>query len=1069
MPTSNTTPSPPLPKQSFKWRIVRPDDQLNLELEFFNLKLSNGILRRADPTADGLIAFNLGSQHVAEQAFTQDTPVTLEQIPIAVRIAEPSRLVFRLSRALDSLPFTLESLLDWGRALEPQLGGETRHRQHIHPPTAVDTAIELPARLVLAPFEPDSSRWIHNVDLDQGTDGNVIWHTRLGTRDMVSRAQVTAIWSPDYPLEDTTDPSSLRFALSPSQRRSVVIASHTRQPAQAPLQAELLVLSSMGGWLRLDGQWPHSESEAPALAKLHYRAAMGQDNRVVVVERGFLFPTGHRASLVQITERQLASGEPSTQGLKLPVASLVQHLHVAINAPATTYDATMVYERLHALDVMTPAVDLTAEEIDRPFFWVNVDGAPFEFQFDATDWGERTSRFSTAAMFVKTGATIAEVRQAYHDKNPVSILDGQALVIADPFALAPGQAPSENRWGDPLETPRNTSDTELEVLSLRLDAIERTSEPLGEAPFQTVTHAFEARIPSLSRLLDADANRDWFSLCDPTEEGNFGEVFAERADAISTRAIEVRFEQQSLQSGGLAAPSTQVAGVSRIYGPVGDTKMLRNSAEQGFDLRQYFPDAARFLGTLPLNRIVTHQSSKDSQTDQRSPAIPQFSFTLEDVEDDDCKDNDDDTQNVGNKEADENNDKPPRYHQEIEFKLLWRLPFLNDWPAPRRREDKTFDYSPCLLLTGQGKSALVPNPEKRSDINVAVSYRRILGSQRPTTTSPDASDKETSEKSGNDKSRNLFTLSASITNFSLQLLLAGNGVRAQFDKLAISIDSRKQFHCTPDLDTIELVGALLGFVRALQKVIGYVPAPPSGDDPEPIKSPKLSTPGDGAIAVSLGPLMAPTVELGIFTLEKLSLRTTFDIYFSQKPMRIGLYLSSAQQPFELVAATMGGGGFLAVRFDCEQLTDFDISMEFGAIKTIDFAVAKGKVKITGGIRFTMIRHDGQEVIELVAFVRLNGKATVLGFIQIALEVLVGLHFQIEGQRHVLYGQATVKLSIGIGFFSLPIAFEYQVIIAGSSEQQTRLATTPQATPPLLAKPSALLNESHWHAYWSAFA
>src|SRR5437773_169155 len=90
---------------SLRMSLLRPDDLLVLEFEFFNLRLDQDSnpdpsqarapsLVRADPSGPAFIAVHFSPQHIAEQVFPADasgSPVNLSAPPISSVLAGPSR------------------------------------------------------------------------------------------------------------------------------------------------------------------------------------------------------------------------------------------------------------------------------------------------------------------------------------------------------------------------------------------------------------------------------------------------------------------------------------------------------------------------------------------------------------------------------------------------------------------------------------------------------------------------------------------------------------------------------------------------------------------------------------------------------------------------------------------------------------------------------------------------------------------------------------------------------------------------------------------------------------------
>jgi hypothetical protein len=134
---------------------------------------------------------------------------------------------------------------------------------------------------------------------------------------------------PEFALEDLAaageEPSALNQALYDPQ----------------PLGVRELALSSLGGNLDLDATFeppfPAKQELFPALTveRWRQRTVLGRDVLVEVVYKGFLFPIGHRCSLVKLTERTF---EPNPLGGH-PTAYLTQRMFLRINKPSKDYPA----------------------------------------------------------------------------------------------------------------------------------------------------------------------------------------------------------------------------------------------------------------------------------------------------------------------------------------------------------------------------------------------------------------------------------------------------------------------------------------------------------------------------------------------------------------------------------------------------------------------------------------------------------------------------------------------------------------------------------------------------------
>jgi hypothetical protein len=267
--------------------VLRPDDLVALTVEATNLRLdtsdpANPQLVRRSQAQPALLVYRFSPQSVSEQAYFQTAVVTpppfnpppsnpalppppplpsgseTPQPPgdTQARMSGESRLVFRLPAHRTGIPYSIAGLLDWA-GLEPVLPPAAevppgdRHVPGGAPPVIAEpgqlqTALELPYRLVLAPNASAHAlpAWLHSATPVDHAGRTELWHTRLGSaagqpggalaEPVEASAEhplpVRAVWSPDYvangPLPDhATDDVPFRSATSARDRDQIVILS----------------------------------------------------------------------------------------------------------------------------------------------------------------------------------------------------------------------------------------------------------------------------------------------------------------------------------------------------------------------------------------------------------------------------------------------------------------------------------------------------------------------------------------------------------------------------------------------------------------------------------------------------------------------------------------------------------------------------------------------------------------------------------------------------------------------------------------------------------------------------
>ena len=168
-----------------------------------------------------------------------------------------------------------------------------------------------------------------------------------------------------------------------------------------------------------------------------------------------------------------------------------------------------------------------------------------------------------------------------------------------------------------------------------------------------------------------------------------------------------------------------------------------------------------------------------------------------------------------------------------------------------------------------------------------------------------------------------------LRDFKLQLLPSiETFVTLNFDVLEFTVSAGK----SPDVnvklkpgDSITF-GGPLSFVNTLEKVIPF----DGFSDP-----PSLSVTADGIKAgYSVG---LPTVGIGIFSLQNMSLGAGFRVPFIADPLEVDFNFCSREQPFLLTVSLFGGGGYFAMSAT-PQGVNVEAALEFGAAIAINLVI-----------------------------------------------------------------------------------------------------------------------------------
>lgn len=516
----------------------------------------------------------------------------------------------------------------------------------VEPPKPDQTAIEAPYRLMLSPNQ--SAGFVHSIQPVTVNRRTELWHTRLGVKGegghLFDRSYeyawdgttlrvvkftpevepydalrtVRAVWSPDYaPTAPSHNNLPFRASLDRRDRCELVMLTSDwkiEDCLKRVVAANRLMLSSLGAWLdtRYGAELPLGQGLS--VEEWRHIATMGRDQYVRVVYKGYLFPFGHRASLVKVTERKFERlGNQS-------YAVLRQRMFIVVREPVKEYPAYgqanagrgFPFRQLRLTTLVTPNLGKPENSTVLPNnysaqagFWPMVGTEPFPFHFVAEDGDGQRSEFLAPAIFVgvenvpgtkngiafDAGASdmvIAGYMQAQYAKRREVEMRGQKVALAE--SATPG-------------------DTSLEIARLRLGAeredsskaypaldLEKNNQPrfyprLEGADVRLTAVAQATGGPSETSIVlhEGYVKNGW--------AGNPGEVFAAMAPGA---ALGLNFNAD--QAGGLAMPNLDITGLSRSFGPVGGK--VDDLAAGTFDPMSFFSDFALLFGVIPLGAII---------------------------------------------------------------------------------------------------------------------------------------------------------------------------------------------------------------------------------------------------------------------------------------------------------------------------------------------------------------------------------------------------------------------------------------------------------------------------------
>lgn len=528
-------------KMADRATIIRPDD---LAVIWFQWQGFNQVGRNLVASQGGaILTALLPGQHIQEEAILENNSgVQAKARPMKARLADSTRLVFRVPPGT-SIPYTTEGFLGACQKLELILPAK-----HGVEPGQSESRIVFPTDLVIAPV----GRVGFDLAVTPNTDDGwtELWRMRLSRRgpivvgaDLVPPVRaIHALSGPTFPLEP----------LTPSNRKDLV-----ESMAQGTsTEVEEFYLSALGAWAK----FRYTGDAGDPIEAWQHRTAMGRDYYVKVVTRGFLFPFGHRAVLIQVTERRFVP-EPGTQA---SVAYLVKRQFIVVREPVKSYnDRALPFRSVRFLRLETPLLDNASGTL----FWPKVDNADFRFPLEATDWIGQKVSFESPLAFVPSNYSGP---LPTNDARLRRELNGQSVAIA---------------------APSKPGDTTFVA-----QAIAFTATGTG-ASFVPQLKQATLRVPALENLAGS-AEDVLVSYHQKYLDSGFAAA-GNPAEALLTLAKKSGLNLPQGLSGGITVPEFDFDALSRKLGPIAGAAILTGE----FQPSQYFGDL-KILGGIKLTDIL---------------------------------------------------------------------------------------------------------------------------------------------------------------------------------------------------------------------------------------------------------------------------------------------------------------------------------------------------------------------------------------------------------------------------------------------------------------------------------
>lgn len=962
----------------------------------------------------------------------------------APRVSEPARRIG--ARRATGLYGTGGLVVNPGR-IEVPLAPPVRA------PQADETAIEAPWRLTLSPS--DRAGFAHASTPERSPVNPrlvELWHTRLGVRRAPTSGPVSvderddpqrivrAIWAREKEgAEPTThDNTPFRTSLDPLDRVILVRQSAESKYARPePVDAQRLELSALGAWLDLHGTWkttPYTQAGKPAILSWDHLAPMGRDQLVRVVYPGFLYPFGHRAALVKITERKIKEATN-------PQARLYQRKFLVIGEPERLYtDRRLPFLRVAVRPLVTPdlADPVTGAAaggvVGQDLFWPTVASGRFEFTLDALDHEGRAVRLYTPLLWVADQYVAPAANTTQRDKVRSTWATLPIAASAQRVAFAPAE-----RGGE----------TTLETRSLKFDG----AIPVGSGDPRSEPTLASANvvIPAMRRLAPDAPPVDIEYAAPYAASGFVADPDNAQVWAKLTTASALSFSGSTDKSGGFLQPDLPIAGLSRrlglssngdgvgpqfdasaflsvlpklfgvvelkdLLGAIGlgeAPQLLQDLLDEvtGFlaDLERLIALAKQAAGALTAigntleglltslrQRIEALFSAADDSV--LEAARTELSGFLSDI-----------GKAVKNIEAAlVGMSLPPVLRERIVSGCRTLNKKLEDVAA---FVDQILSFVQGLLpRDGEMRARLEWRPKIKSWPSGAPLFR--ANDAHGLVLAVEAR----SGGSGGAQSQVL----AELRDFDLVLLPGAELLALKFDHISFRAGTGRR----TEVDVVFKEKEFLGVLGYLAKLSEWIPMDGFSDPPY------FDVSAEGIRAGFS--LALPNIAVGVFSLENMSFSADVHVPFIGEALTVGLAFCSRERPFVLTVMCIGGGGFFGLRLSPQGLQLLEVSLEARAQLALDFGVASGSISAAVGV---YIRLEG-EAGSLTGYFRLRGEVNVLCIASASIELYLELVYQFDTGK--LVGRARLTIEVEVFCFSVSVSFEVERRLAGSAGDPTFL-------------------------------
>lgn len=1016
----------------------------------------------------------------------------------------------------DAFEYNADVAKTLGPNVWQDLGALELQKPPIREPNADETAIEYPYRLILSPNK--YAGWAHALDPVWNPQNRraELWHTRLGTKSGATVNErsthfrtMRAIWSPDYGTSRDLTPPYLerpfRTSLNRRDRSEIVDLTsnyNLKKTSAEPLEIKRFMLTSLGAWANMIGAWdPHADDQLDVEQWIQ-RGSQGRDHFVRVCYKGFLFPFGHRATLVKETERKFRRTPRGEMA-----GYLLQRLFIILRQPVRDFPSSglqgMQYQgrdfpfrSIEITTLSTPNLELptpltyTGGQLSANSFWPQFTPASGNKQdvmwtCIGTDWEGTKHHFSTPLVFLaNTDAAGNANLKSWIDQRYTTgelprrsiAMQGRKIAFAPSIKLGDTALPC-----DTFVLSGYYSDTVVSGTPRFFPSMQRADVRIEQAQELLGTNA-SSRIEYYKKYLEHafDPGNPNAVISNESQIRNPMQMFVRLLDPVG-----LDFGTSTDKAGGLAAPSVRIDALSRLTGPVSaDTANPMNSAaaKGKFDPTEYFKNflETKVLGDIKIIDLlkvidaVINNIDKVPGLARKDAVAPEDTTKALTDQAKEIKKAAEDAIAAANELPNDIDKDVKDAKDALKAELQPLIAQLNGMTneskkglqeeiqkARKKVEDKISELrsavektlAPYADVAHEAQEKYKEAKKKLDALKKGVQLvyewqtelsRDPLGLITPLYPSAAASDQKmmlylkASLSKGLDLNPPTVQIFGSISNFIINLI--GDGAA----KFLIIKFNRLAVTVTmgkkPDVDPdIEAV-EFAGPLTFVNKLKDLIPRGGSAGGVGFSFDLNVNSKGITA-SLTIG---LPNVTVGVFSLQNMAFLMKLTIPFDGRSFSAYFAFCTKANPFRLTVMMFAGGGFFGIEVTPAGVKMLEAAFEFGGNFAFDCGVASGGASVMAGIYYKLEQKviDGKTVdqSQLTGYFRLTGNLSVLGLIRVNLVFELTLTWQDNGK---VYGTATIEVEIELLFISFSVGVKVERQLKGSDSDPTFVDMLPQ--------------------------